>query len=197
MKFIQTSDIHIGHCRTLDGYLARHVSIIEQITNIAVKRSLPLVIAGDIFHSKTTKHEERYLVYWWLSELERNKVPTLIITGNHDHLLGESTQLAGLDKIPFKYIRIVAWHPKVVTMGDISFICIPWRKYTKEAIAKIVNHFLPSISASKYKVAVLHECIAGVKLDTNYVMPSGTSLPDIPEITYWALGDIHNHQEQI
>jgi DNA repair exonuclease SbcCD nuclease subunit len=194
MRFIQTSDLHIGHCRTLDGYLERHAGILEQIARKAQELSMPLIVAGDIFHSKTTRHEERILAFNWLCDLEQKEVPTIIIAGNHDHLDGEATQLAGLDRMPFRFIRIAAWHPKVVKLGGAAFICIPWRKYTKEALEKVVRQYLPSLEGCRYRVAVLHECIAGVKLDSGRIMPSGTALPDIPEITYWAVGDIHNHQ---
>ena len=61
-------------------------------------------------------------------------------------------------------------------------------------IETIVKKKLPQIADKKYKVVLLHECIVGVKLDNGFIMPTGTKIPKIPEITYWAVGDIHNHQ---
>lgn len=192
--FIQTSDIHVGECRSLDGYLERHRGVLEQITALAVERRVPLIIPGDIFHTKTTTHQERFLVDEWLGELERHSIPTIITAGNHDHLWGEVTQLDGYAKLPFKYVQIVTWKPKTLVIGDVGYICLSWRNFKTKEIHDIVTKHLPTVEHCKYKVVLLHECISGVKLDNGFVMPTGTALPKIPQITYWAVGDIHNHQ---
>ena len=194
-RLIQTSDIHVGECRSLENYLERHRSILQQITDYAIKTKLPLVIPGDIFHTKKTTHEERFLVDEWFSDLEKSKIPTIVTAGNHDHLYGETTQLDGYAYHPYKYVNVVTWKPKVVTIGDVGFICISWGGYTTEQIEKIVKTKLPIIADMKYRVVLLHECITGVTLDNGYIMPTGTKIPKIPQITYWAVGDIHNHQK--
>lgn len=194
MKFIQTSDIHIGECRSLEGYLGRHKNVLQQITDFAVEQKLPLIVPGDIFHTKNTTHEEGFLVDEWLGDLDRKQIPTIITAGNHDHLYGEVTQLDGYQYHPYQHVKIVTWKPKVLTIGDIGFICISWGGYKTEKIEKIVREKLPMIIDKKYRVVLLHECISGVKLDNGFIMPTGTKVPKIPEITYWAVGDIHNHQ---
>ena len=194
MKFIQTSDIHVGECRSLEGYLERHSKILDQITDFAFESKMPLIIPGDIFHTKKTTHEERILVDRWFSELDSKGIFTIITAGNHDHLYGEVTQLDGYAYHPYKNLHIVTWKPRVITYEDIGFICISWGGYKTEEIKTIVKNKLPLIEDKKYKVVLLHECISGVKLDNGYIMPSGTKIPRIPQITYWAVGDIHNHQ---
>jgi len=193
-SFIQTSDIHIGACRSFEGYLDRHKNVLTQIIDHAYNSGLPLLIPGDLLDSKSTTYDERFLLDWWLCEIEKRQIPTVITAGNHDHLWGEVTQLDGLKYMPFKYIKIVTWHPDVIFLGDIGIICIPWRKYKTEEIKKIVLEKLPLISHCTYRVVMLHECIAGVKSDSGRIIPNGTSIPNIPEITYWAVGDIHKFQ---
>jgi DNA repair exonuclease SbcCD nuclease subunit len=193
MKFIQTGDIHIGECRTLQDYLQRHRQILEQILDVALMRRIPLIVSGDIFHSKTTNFEERFLFEWWISELEKNKIDTIITTGNHDHIAGEQTQLSGYSLLPFKHVNIISYHPAIRIIEETFYICIPWCNYKTEEIKKIVQRFLP-LNFSKYVVVLLHECIAGVRLDSGHVIPTGTAIPDVPEVTYWGIGDIHNHQ---
>jgi len=39
-----------------------------------------------------------------------------------------------------------------------------------------------------------HECMVGSMVDNGEMMTKGSGLPDIPEVTYWAIGDIHVHQ---
>lgn len=192
--FLQTSDIHIGECRSLSGYDERHKGILTQIMDTAYNLGLPLLISGDLVHTKSTNYIEQFLLFWWLGELEKRKIRTIIIAGNHDHLWGEVTQLDGFKFMPFNYIKIVTWHPEVVILGDIGVICIPWRGYKTEDIKKIVTEKLPLVEHCKYRVVMLHECISGVRLDSGKVLSTSTSIPSIPEITYWAVGDIHRYQ---
>jgi DNA repair exonuclease SbcCD nuclease subunit len=193
-EFIQTGDIHIGACRSFSDYLIRHKNVLIQIMDHAYNSGLPLLITGDLTDAKSTTYEERFLLDWWFCEIEKRKIPTVVITGNHDHLWGEVTQLDGLKYMPFNYIKIVTWHPDIHIIGDIGIICIPWRKYKTEEIKKVVTEKLPLIEHCSYRVVMLHECIAGAKNDSGRIIPTGTSIPNIPEITYWAVGDIHKSQ---
>lgn len=193
-KFIQAGDIHIGACRSLEGYLERHKHVLVQIMDLAYNLGLPLLITGDLTHSKTTTHDESYLLHWWFGEIEKRKIPTVVIAGNHDHLYGEVTQLDELRCMPFNFIKIVTWHPDIHIMGDMGIICIPWRGYTSQDIAQIVKDKLPLIADCKYRVVMLHECVAGVRLDNGLILAKGTAIPAIAEITYWAIGDIHKFQ---
>lgn len=193
-KFIQTGDIHIGACRSLEGYIERHKGVLTQIMDTAYNRGLPLLITGDLTHSKTTTHEESFLLHWWFGEIEKRKIQTVVITGNHDHLNGEFTQLDAFKCMPFKYIKIVTWHPDIHIINDIGIICIPWRGYTTEEFKKVVAEKLPLVSQCKYRVVMCHECISGVKTDQGFVIIKGMALPKIVDIHYWAVGDIHNFQ---
>jgi len=153
-----------------------------------------LVITGDILHSKNTTEDERILLDWWLGSLEQRKIHTIIITGNHDHVYGEVTQLTGLTHLPLKYVNIIDRDPKVVVIDDIGFICMPWRDYTTKEIKAVVTQRIPQVLHCDYRVVVMHECLKGVKLDNGHILPTGTALPSITDITYRAIGDIHKFQ---
>jgi DNA repair exonuclease SbcCD nuclease subunit len=194
-KFIQTGDIHIGSCRSLDGYLERHKQVLTQIIDVAYNAGMPLLVAGDLTHSKTTTHGESFLLHWWLGEIEKRKIPTVIIAGNHDHLSGTFTQIDELACMPFSHIKVVTWHPDVHVIGDIGIICIPWQGYTSQDFKKVVLQKLPLVMHCKYRVVMFHECISGVTTDEGFVITKGMQIPSIPEITYWAVGDIHKFQK--
>jgi DNA repair exonuclease SbcCD nuclease subunit len=162
--------------------------------DLTYNKGLPLLITGDLTHTKTTTHEESYLLHWWLGEIEKRKIPTVIISGNHDHLYGETTQIDELNCMPFKHIKIVTWHPDIHIIGDIGIICIPWRGYPSDDLKRVVLEKLPLVVNCKYRVVMLHECISGVKTDSGFIITKGLTIPDIPEITYWAIGDIHKFQ---
>lgn len=42
---------------------------------------------------------------------------------------------------------------------------------------------------------MLHECFAGISLDSGLVAKGGVSIPDVPCIKYFACGDIHKMQK--
>lgn len=193
--FIQTSDIHIGECRSLKGYLGRHKQILEQILNAAIQSGLPLIISGDLFHRKDTTYEERTLASWWLGSIERAKIPCIVTAGNHDHLKGTITQIDDYKYMPFNFVKVVGWQPETVIIGDTGYVCISWGNYTTEQLAEITRNHLPLIKDCKYKVVLVHECIVGSRVDNGFLMPKGTAIPVIPEITYWAVGDIHTTQQ--
>lgn len=192
--FIQTGDIHIGESRQIPNYLERHKKVLWEITERAHKAMLPLVIAGDLFHARTTTHEERILASSWLSDLDEKAIPTILIPGNHDHVRSDVTQIDLFRYYRFQHVRVVTWKPEVVILGDIGFICMGWQDYGTEEIERLVRYFLPQIIHLKYKVVVLHECILGSLLDNGLRLPKGTKLPIVPEITYWAVGDLHCYQ---
>jgi DNA repair exonuclease SbcCD nuclease subunit len=169
--------------------------VLEQIRDLCVEHGVPLVIAGDTLDSSTIKHDERFLLDWFFGELERYEIPTVVITGNHEHLRGEQTLLDGYTHIPFKHITIVTWKPRTCVFGDIGFICIPWRDYKTSDIKEIVETQLPHVAGCKHKVVVMHECITGSTMDSGHVITKGPRLPINKDITYWAIGDIHARQK--
>ena len=193
-EFLQTSDIHIGESRKIPDYITRHTSVLWQILGHAQRDSLPLVIPGDLFHTKNPNFEERLLADRFIGECERSRVHTIITAGNHDHLYGAVTLLDGYKQYPLQYVKIVGWEPEVHRIGDVAFICISWGNKTKDQIRQIVLGLLPQTVGAKYRVCMVHECIVGSKFDNGIVSPKGSSLPKISDIDYWAVGDIHTHQ---
>lgn len=193
MEIIQVSDIHLGVCRTLNNYLQRHIDIFKQIIQIAIEKKCPVLIPGDLLDSPKITHDEYNLVLWFLCELEKNCIPTIVSPGNHEHMYDDIYALNFLEHIPFKYVKIFN-KPSVTTIGDIGIIALPWKDYSTDDIKQEVEQLLPSISKSKHKVVMLHECILGTTLDTGRILYKGTKIPYVPEITYWAIGDIHRCQ---
>lgn len=193
--FVQTSDIHIGESRNYEGYLERHRNVLWQILDYCEKNKLPLLISGDLFHRNDTKHEERKLAYEFLSEAEKRKIYTVVTSGNHDHIEGERTQLETIIDFPLKYVKIISWKPEVVKLGNIGIIALSWQDYNTQQVFDIVTNLYPHIADCEHKVVMLHEFIWGSAMDNGRVVHRGLKLPvDMPQINYWALGDIHTYQ---
>lgn len=193
IHFLQSSDIHVGECRTLPGYLERHQQILWNILDKAKEFKVPLFVPGDVFHIRKLIFDELVLVGRWLAELDQIGVPVVFTIGNHDDIDGIRTQMDLYQVNPYRNVKIFT-KPATCRVGDIGVICLPWKNYTTEALRTEVTRLYPQVHDCKYKVVMLHECVIGSKVDNGFPMPKGTTIPNIPEITYWAIGDIHKSQ---
>lgn len=193
--FAQISDIHIGESRTTPNYIERHKDVLWQFLDYCESKKVPAIIPGDLFHRNDTRHSERKLAYDFLSEFETRKIPAVVTAGNHDHIEGTSTQLDALYNLPFKYVKIVTWEPEIVILGNIGIIALSWQDYKSEDIFDLVKNMYPNIANCEYKIVMLHEFVYGSFMDNGKQILSGLKIPkDLPEINYWALGDIHTFQ---
>lgn len=86
MRFLHTSDWHVG--KTLRGRsrIDEHEAIRSEIMEIAVREEIDcLLVSGDIFDSYAPSPEAERLVYNFFAELLARKIPAVVIGGNHDH----------------------------------------------------------------------------------------------------------------
>lgn len=197
MRFLQTSDLHIGESRALPDYLKRHSDVLYQMSDYAEKHSLPMLIPGDLYHTKTPTYEERLLAEGWICHLERRKIWSLFIPGNHDHVAGDLTLLDNIAQYPLNYVKVITNRTpqRSVAMAGMLVIGVPWGNLTKDEIRESVESELAKHPGNTLPVVVMvHECMVGAKFDNGTISPKGTSLPDMPEVAYWAVGDIHTQQ---
>jgi DNA repair exonuclease SbcCD nuclease subunit len=102
--------------------------------------------------------------------------------------------LDGYSHFPWEYLKIVSTHPQSFLQENVGFICIPWGGYSEGELTDIVLSFHKHIYSCRYVVVVCHECLLGSVFDNGVSSKKGHKLPDIPWVTYWAVGDIHKAQ---
>ncbi|MCP3785287.1 exonuclease SbcCD subunit D [Micromonospora sp. A3M-1-15] len=86
MRFLHTSDWHIG--KTLKGHnrLAEQSAVLEEIVGIVRQHEVDAVlIAGDIYDSAAPSAEAQQLLVRTLLEIRNSGVQVIAIAGNHDH----------------------------------------------------------------------------------------------------------------
>jgi exonuclease SbcD len=86
MRFLHTSDWHVG--KTLKGQsrAAEHEKVLAEILDIIRKEKVDcLLMTGDLFDSHSPPPEAERLVFDFLAELCGLRIPSVIIGGNHDH----------------------------------------------------------------------------------------------------------------
>ncbi|MDT0405328.1 MULTISPECIES: exonuclease SbcCD subunit D [Streptomyces] len=86
MKFLHTSDWHVG--KTLKGRnrLEEQARILREITQIAIDNDVDAVlIAGDIYENASPTADAQRLVVRTLLRLAKHGIEVILIAGNHDH----------------------------------------------------------------------------------------------------------------
>ena len=86
MRFLHTADWHVGKPLRGRSRMDEYAAALEQVAGIAVSERVDAVlIAGDVFDSTAPPPEAEKLVYDFLARLVSEKVPCVLIAGNHDH----------------------------------------------------------------------------------------------------------------
>jgi len=210
MKFLHTSDWHIGGSKFLPDFLQRQSDMIDQVYEIAESNGVKVVVvAGDLFDAAEPDGEERDLLKTKLLQYDAAGFTTLLINGNHD-------QISMTGRTAIRYLSILSDHEKfhnsIVTestkyhqVDDTVFILLCHEpKQFKRDYMKAISDLRDASVKPEYKhvILVCHETIKGAISDTNYRITTGDDVPltdhgseiEPLDITYIALGDIHQKQ---
>lgn len=194
---VQISDIHIRLTKRHEEY----VSIFEKFYNVLDKiknnTSLICVITGDVFHNKSDLSPECVKIGGDLLKNCADRVPTILIAGNHDATLANKTRLDCLTPIVdalqhenlyylkqsgvFRYENILFNHYSVFDEVEkyITYDKIP-EKYKVE---------------TDHHVALFHGPVNDAVTDIGYTVSNRAITNQLFDGHHIAmLGDIHKHQ---
>ena len=86
MKFLHTSDWHIGRGIRGQSRMSEQEAALQQVLTHAREESVDCVlVAGDVFDTSAPAPEAERLVYEFFRELYGAGIPAVVIAGNHDH----------------------------------------------------------------------------------------------------------------
>lgn len=201
-RFLHTADLHLNALRKLDGYLSRVESTLDQIARaVRVHHVDFVVLAGDVYHTRSISHEERRLFSSWLSTL---KVPAVVISGNHDKRsagVGDTSlgYLSSLSTTEALQHTIHDGLPTLREVAGVQLVLLPYQGWANPELHLLLELLVRAARKQSRLplVVVMHEMVSGVTLDSGFT-PETTALKihlkHLPEVTYWALGDIHKAQ---
>ena len=85
MKFLHTSDWHVGRTIRNRSRMDEHRAVFADIVDIAKREQVDAVlVTGDIFHEKRPPLAAEELVAQTLAQLARENIVSVVIPGNHD-----------------------------------------------------------------------------------------------------------------
>lgn len=220
MKFLHTSDLHIGKRLYELSMLEEQRAALEQIRRIASEEAVDaVVIAGDIYDRAVPSTEAVSLLDEFLTGLAEEKLPVIMISGNHD--CGERVAFA--DRILERQGLYIAGSCEnglkdvILTdeKGRVHFICLPFVKpaaagaqSSAGAVEKLLSELPVRRGAEKAGqdryVLVAHYFVTGEQGEEPQLSDSETGisvggLDSVPAslfqgFSYVALGHIHKPQ---
>ena len=215
MKLIHLSDLHIGKRVNEVSMIDDQKYILEEILQIIDEEKADAVlIAGDVYDKSIPSAEAVTLFDDFLCRLASRKVPTLIISGNHDSserlaFAGRLLEHSGIHISPVYdgKVRSVILHD---AHGDVTFWLLPFLKP-----AHVKRYFPDSgiesytdacrvavdsmrIDTAKRNVLLCHQFVTGsATCESEEFSVGGTDNVDISVFDgfdYVAMGHIHGPQ---
>lgn len=217
MKFIHTSDLHIGKYVHEMSMIEDQRYILKQLIQLAEReKAEALVIAGDIYDRAIPSTEAVELLDEFLTELAERKIPVILISGNHD----SPQRVSFADRILEKQgIHISGGYDgqlKQVVLedefGPVYFVCMPFVKpsmvdaaTSQEAVEKLLSSCPMVLSANSRYVLITHYFVTGENGQPPELSESESTvnvggLDNVPAscfsaFSYTALGHIHKAQQ--
>lgn len=217
MKFLHTGDLHIGKRIYEISVLEDQKYMLEQIYEIAVAEKVDAVlIAGDVYDRSVPATEAVELLDEFLTRFIEEKIPVVMISGNHD-----SPERVGFaDKILEKQglyiagsyegnLRKVSFFDEY---GEVCVVCLPFvkpavaeGKNCAEAVKNILEREHLDFTDGKRYVMLTHYFVTGDDGQVPQLSESETGI-DVGGIDnvaagvfegfdYVALGHIHRAQK--
>lgn len=218
MKIIHTADWHLGKIIYSNYMTQEQEYILEQFINY-VEKNKPdvIIISGDIYDRSIPPSEAVNLLNKVLSNIViKNKIPTMIISGNHDSeerleflngILSEmDLHIEGKIKKQIKKV-IINKNSKEKT----NFYLLPYIEMQKvkdlyeidfqtknEAMKYIIKEM--KIDTNEINILISHEYVAGgIESDSERILSiGGTEYVDpqiLKDFDYVALGHLHGPQK--
>ena len=186
------ADIHLRNWKRHKEFREVFDKVFKEVDNLPPNSVV--TVGGDIVHAKTDMSPELIEMVTYLFNGLANRVPTIVIAGNHDanlnnkHRLDALTPIVkGMDHNNLFYLR----NSGLFEIGDIAISVMSLLDEPESYITydKIAN-------PEKYKklVALFHGTIANSQVDSGLTLAHGLDWTTFAGFDVVPLGDIHKRQ---
>ena len=196
---ISAADIHIKNLRRQEEYQELLNKFIEQCKEFVNEHNtdeVRIVLAGDILHNKLDISCEAYaLCSWFLKQLD-SIAKTIVILGNHDANLQNTTRLDPLSLIfslnKFKqtyFLDKELNYESGVIEDDNILWCLysAFDNFTKPDLSEINRE-------GKTLVGLFHGTVVNASTDAGYIADKGVSASIFKDLDFVIMGHIHKFQ---
>ncbi len=138
MKFLHTSDWHVGRTIRNRSRMDEHRAVFAEIVDIAKREQVDAVlVTGDVFHERRPPIAAEQLVAQTLAQLASENIVSVVIPGNHD------------DAARLRTLKPLGDLLRVHMMTDLSenpsdlIVSIPQRKGAEKALVSCLPYLHP------------------------------------------------------
>ena len=217
MKFLHTSDLHIGKKIFENSLYEDQKEMLSQIQKIALEEKVDaVVIAGDVYDRSLPPTEAVELLDGFLTDFVKAKIPVIMISGNHDspERLGFGAGIMERQGLYISGVYEGSLRRVSIKNGekDVVFVCLPYVKpgivgksNSREAVAEILERENIDFQDGNRYVLVTHYFVTGETGQLPELSDSETAVDvgGIDNVTadvfqgfsYVALGHIHKSQK--
>ncbi|MBQ8638900.1 MAG: exonuclease SbcCD subunit D [Lachnospiraceae bacterium] len=217
MKFIHTSDLHLGKRLNEFSLIEDQRYILKRILDIVLaEKADGLIIAGDIYDRQVPSAESVQLLDWFLTELAGYKVPVFAVSGNHDSAeriafgsrlmngrgiylspvyQGKTEKIVLQDSFgPVNLYLLPFIRPSVVrhALEEENLEILSWQDAAEAAVSRM------EINPEERNLLVAHQFVTGAsRCESEEFMVGGIDRVDgsvFSVFDYVALGHIHSPQ---
>ena len=219
MKFLHTSDWHLGKCLMEESFYEEQKHILNEIIKVADEQKVEaILIAGDVYDKNIPSVDAVNIFNDFLKEITKRNIEVYIISGNHDSSdrLGFGAEI--FDNFRIHIVSNYCGKMKIFSQNNVDFYLLPFVKpfhlkhfmeqaeYEKISDANEMMKWILSneiIDKSKINVLVMHEFVlnAGQNIDfsdsesrVNVGTLDAIDVNLLDDFDYVALGHIHKPQ---
>jgi exonuclease SbcD len=201
LRFVHTGDLHLdspflGLGQAVPERIAsalRDATLRswERIVRLAIDEHVDAVLAaGDVFEGANRTLRAQVAFRDGLEQLARERIPSFVVTGNHDPLSGWEPAVTWPD-LAYRFgAQAVSSRPIVrdgVELARVHGISYGVRDVTRNLAATFRRD-----GDEPFAIGLLHANVGGIEGYQNYA-PCSISDLAASGMDYWALGHIHKH----
>jgi len=153
-----------------------------------------VTVGGDIVHAKTEMSPELIEMVIYLFTGLADRVPTIVIAGNHDANLNNKHRLDALTPIVKGLNHNNLYYLRNSGLYEIGDIAVSVMSLLDELEEYITYDKIPNPSKYKKTVALYHGTLTNSKVDSGLTLSHGLDWDTFTGFDLILLGDIHKRQ---
>jgi len=189
---LHIADIHLRNWKRHKEFKDVFKKLFEAVDSLP-ENSI-VTVGGDIVHAKTDMSPELINMVSYLFNELAERVPTIVICGNHDTNLNNNNRLDALTPIVEANNHPNLFYLRNSGLYEIGDVAISVMSLLEDKSEYVTVDKFPSDKTYKHTIAMYHGTIANSQVDSGLTLSHGLDWDTFAGFDLVLLGDIHKRQ---